>query len=72
MVAGLIFDGHSGNLPQEVDKEVAAANQQISVLNFLPKTVYVDAIDSFNVSRACRLTQAGMNACNNARCYVPT
>ena len=55
MVAGLIFDGHSGNLPQEVDKEVAAANQQISVLNFLPKTVYVDAIDSFNVSRACRL-----------------
>ena len=61
IVAGLIFDGHSGNLPQEVDREVAAANQQASNLHFLPRTVYVDATDSFNVSRARRLKYLQIN-----------
>ncbi|XP_076446347.1 glutamate receptor-like [Babylonia areolata] len=57
---GLIYDGQSGHLPQEVEREVEAANGRPSNIRLLTRTLYVDATDSFNVSRAlCSLLSTG-------------
>ncbi|KAL8593596.1 hypothetical protein ACOMHN_039523 [Nucella lapillus] len=61
---GLIYDGQSGQLPQEVDRAVEEANQQPSNIHLMTRTVYVDASDSFNVSRA-RIASATLSTCHH-------
>ncbi|XP_076467661.1 glutamate receptor-like [Babylonia areolata] len=57
---GLIFDSSAESLAAEVERQIALSNGNGSNITLEHQTVYVDAADSFNVSRAlCSLLSQG-------------